>query len=272
MDNLISQDKTDSRALEDHFQNLQPSIRSFLYRLTASREDAEDLAQDTFTKAYEKIDTFKGQSSFKTWLFTIASNLAQDHFRAKKRWSVYAQDIGKKNCPSGKFLTDRRDRLQSEGLQAQFEIKEHVNHCFTCITKSIKLEQQVALILKEIYSFKIKEISMIMSKTETSVKHLIHNARETMKDIFEDRCALIRKQGVCYQCSELNQIMNPHHDAEKEVLKLEMAREGQNKDADKNDLFELRLKLVRSIDPFNSPGADFQISLMDFMRGCIGDQ
>src|SRR5262245_7195521 len=70
----------------------QSQLRSFLYRATTSREDAEDLAQEAFARAYQKFDSFKGESSFKTWLFAIASNLAKDHHRARVRWTADAQD------------------------------------------------------------------------------------------------------------------------------------------------------------------------------------
>ncbi len=66
------------------------------------------------------------------------------------------------------------------------------------------IEQQLALMLADIYDFKVIEISEILNVTAGVVKHLLHDARTTMESIFEHRCALINKQGVCHQCSELN--------------------------------------------------------------------
>ena len=48
--------------------------------------------------------------------------------------------------------------------------------------------------------------------------------RRTMTDIFEKRCSLVNKQGVCYQCSELNGLFNPRQDAQTELMKLDMVR------------------------------------------------
>ena len=85
----------------------EPKIKSFIYRLTASKEDTEDIAQDTFMKAFQKLDTFRGESSFKTWLFVIASNTAKNHLKAKSRWPVNAQDKCKEQCETVPVL-DRK--------------------------------------------------------------------------------------------------------------------------------------------------------------------
>jgi len=68
---------------DELYKNYLPNLKSYLYRLVANTEDMEDLAQETFIRAYKNIDSFEGRSSFKTWIFTIAINLAKDHYNAK---------------------------------------------------------------------------------------------------------------------------------------------------------------------------------------------
>jgi RNA polymerase sigma-70 factor, ECF subfamily len=81
--------------LTKEFELARPQLKSYILRITASVEDTEDIVQDSFIKASEKIDTFRGDSSVKTWIFTIASNLAKDNLRAKKRWLENVTDICK---------------------------------------------------------------------------------------------------------------------------------------------------------------------------------
>ncbi len=88
-DNVITKADFEDLARQHH-----RSLKSFLYRFITSKHEAEDIAQETLLKAFQKFDTFKGKSSFKTWLFSIGANLAKDHLRSKKRWTVNAQD----NC------------------------------------------------------------------------------------------------------------------------------------------------------------------------------
>ncbi len=64
--------------MENDFLALHGQLKSYLYRLSANREDAEDLLQDTYIRVKQKMDTFERKSSFKTWVFTIATNLAKD--------------------------------------------------------------------------------------------------------------------------------------------------------------------------------------------------
>ena len=68
--------------LTGEFETFQRELKSFLLRMTASVQDAEDIVQETYLKAHSRIDTFRGESSLKTWMFSIASNLARDLLKA----------------------------------------------------------------------------------------------------------------------------------------------------------------------------------------------
>ena len=85
-----------------------------------------------------------------------------------------------------------------------------------------------------------------------------------MIDIFDKRCALINKEGVCHQCSELNGVFNPKQNFEIEKNKIEMARIAEK--GDKQHLLDLRLQIVREIDPFQSAGSDLQIQHLEHNR------
>lgn len=67
------------------FEAAMPQLKSYLFRIATSIEDTEDIIQDTFIKASLKLDSFRGESTVKTWIFTIASNIAKDNLRAKKK-------------------------------------------------------------------------------------------------------------------------------------------------------------------------------------------
>jgi RNA polymerase sigma-70 factor, ECF subfamily len=79
--------------LTAQFITFRGELKSFLLRMTASVQDAEDIIQDTYLKAQAKTDTFRGESSLKTWIFSIASNLARDLLKSKKRWPETVTDI-----------------------------------------------------------------------------------------------------------------------------------------------------------------------------------
>src|ERR1700748_3974615 len=89
------------------------------------------------------------------------------------------------------------------------------------------------------------------------VKYYLHTGRSKMISIFDGRCALINKTGVCHQCSELNGIYNPHQNTQVELMKLDLvkAAEGGNKE----HLFNLRTQLLRELDLFESNADELQL-------------
>ncbi len=243
--------------LASEFENFRGQLRSYLLRITASKEDADDILQDSYFKAHTKLSTFKGESSLKTWVFTIASNLAKDQLRAKKRWTENVTDICKDAALSNPVFFEEAMTIRHTSPQGHFEIKEHISFCFTCVSKSLPLEQQLTLLLKEVYEFKVKEIAEIMELTEAMVKYYLHQSRSKMVEIFDRRCALINKEGVCHQCTELNGIFNPKQNAQEELMKIQMVKDSETKS--KQDLLDLRLAILQELDPFESDAAELQL-------------
>jgi RNA polymerase sigma-70 factor (ECF subfamily) len=253
-----------SEILNQEFERNSGPLKSYLLRITASAKDAEDIAHDTYLKALEKLDTFRGESSLKTWLFTIASNLARDNLRARKRWVENVTDIGKQAALADQQFFDEAMYINATSPHGKFEVKEHIAFCFTCISKSLPLEQQLCIFLKEVYEFKVNEITTILGTTEAMVKYYLNAARSKMIHIYDGRCALINKTGVCHQCSELNGIFNPRQNTQQELMKIELVKDPAK--TDKEHLLDLRMQILKEIDPFQSKGASLQLHHLEFDR------
>lgn len=246
------------------FESFQGELKSFILRMTASVQDAEDIVQETYIKAHAKLNTFRGESSLKTWVFRIASNLAKDLLRSRKRWPETVTDICREEVLGNRQFFQEALHIRETSPQGNFEIKEHIAFCFTCISKSLPLEQQIALLLKEVYGFSVKEVASILDQTDAMVKYYLHTSRSKMIDIFDHRCALINKQGICHQCTELNGIFNPKQKAQEELVKIEMAKDAENKG--KEELFDLRMKILQELDPFESGAAVLQLHHLEHNR------
>jgi RNA polymerase sigma-70 factor (ECF subfamily) len=250
--------------LTSQFVTFQGELKSFLLRMTASVQDAEDIVQDTYLKAQSKINTFRGESSLKTWVFSIASNLARDLLKSKKRWPETVTDICREEVLGNRQFLQEAMRIRETSPQGNFEIKEHIAFCFSCVAKSLPLEQHIALLLKEVYGFKVVEIAAIMDQTEAMVKYYLHVSRSRMIEIFDQRCSLINKQGMCHQCTELNGVFNPKQKAQEALVKVEMARDAEDKS--KEQLFDLRMKILQELDPFESGAAELQLHHLEHNR------
>ena len=260
----------DINSFQTLFAGFQNQLKSYLYRLVVDRNDVDDLMHDTFIKAFDKISTFNQRSSLKTWVFKIATNLAYDHLRKLKRWPADAQDQGAILAISTEEIAQSFRIVHQTSNAGAYEMKEHIDFCFTCISKTLPIENQVALILKDIYDFQVKEICLIMENTEGVVKHLLNFSRDTMTTVFDNRCALVNKNGVCDQCSQLNGIFNPKQDQQEERMKLELVK--ASKKFNRAELFTLRTKLVKAIDPLHSSGTDLQDIIMKCTRTAIGER
>ncbi|SHN20863.1 RNA polymerase sigma factor [Mucilaginibacter sp. OK098] len=260
----------DINAFQTLFAEFQNQLKSYLYRLLTDRDDVEDLTHDTFIKAFTNISTFNQNSSLKTWVFKIATNLAYDHLRKLKRWQADAQDRAADLAISSEEIRQVFWMVHNTSPAGAYEMKEHIDYCFTCISKTLPIENQVALILKNMYDFQIKEICIILEKTEGVIKHLLNDARNTMTDIFEHRCALINQEGVCHQCSHINEIFNPKQNQQEELMKLELVK--VSKKYNREQLFTLRTFLAKAIDPLHAAGTDLHEEIMRCLRTAIGEK
>jgi RNA polymerase sigma-70 factor (ECF subfamily) len=251
------------------FAEFQGPLKSYLYRLLANRNDVDDITHDTFIKAYDKIATFQQDASLKTWVFKISTHLAYDLLRKRPRWSVDTQDLARQYSLDTPEVKQACRTVHATSPAGAYEIKEHIDFCFICISKTLPVENQIALILKDIYDFSVQDICQILEKTEGVVKHLLLDARKTMMEIFDNRCALINKNGTCHQCSELNGIYNPKQDQQEALMKLNLVK--GSKKFEREKLYNLRTELVKAIDLLHGEGSDLTEILFRLTRKAVGE-
>jgi RNA polymerase sigma-70 factor (ECF subfamily) len=257
---------------EDAFAQLvrryQGPIKSYLYRLTACREDAEDLAQEVWIQSFTRLETLAGCSSVRIALFGMATQVAREHPRVKARWLVEAQDNAKALAADDVEIPMILRRTHWESPRARYEMREHIDFCFTCIMKTLALDEQLALMLCDLYAFTADEAAEVLGRSPAVVASLLEAARTAMGRIFEQRCSLINRQGVCHQCTELNGLFNPHQAEAQELAKLDLVQAAQG--ASSPHLLAVRTALVSSIDPLNAAGTNLHEVMMRVVRQSSG--
>lgn len=236
--------------LDIQFNDLKAELTSYVFRLVTNREITEDIIHDTYIKGVSKIETFQGNSTFKTWIYSIATNISKNILIRQNRWIVNAQDYGAMLHVKSKEHWDAFQQVFESTPEQEYEVKEHLEYCFNCINKTLDIEQQVCLLLKEVYDFKVREIMQITELSEGKVKHAIADARKHLIHIFDQRCAFVNKKGTCHQCTELTGILNPKQDVHIKANKLKLVKKKDTKNQEL--LLDIRLELVQSIDPLNS--------------------
>jgi RNA polymerase sigma-70 factor, ECF subfamily len=149
---------------EQHFDD----VYHYLLYFTNSKSEAEDLTQDTFIKVLKSYDSFRQQSSLKTWILSIARRTAIDHYRKKKMISI---------LPS--LLTDMR---KSEDYIPE-EVMVH-NHDWGVLQKALiqlKPDYRNVIILRGLKEYTIKETAEVLGWKESKVKVDYHRAIKLLK-------------------------------------------------------------------------------------------
>lgn len=237
------------------------ALRSYLHRMSGSPDDAEDLVQDALLKAFEQLAGFRGDSSFKTWLFRIGSNAAIDHLRGRRRWTEDAQDRAKAEAVADPEFVPAARRAAAAGPAGLYEMREHVSYCLTCIAKTLPPDEQAALLLRDVYGLSNDDGAAALDKTTAAFKHLVHDARRTMEAVFERRCALVSKTGPCWQCKELAGFFRGPEERDRQAGALPL---GPGADLD------ARLRVVREHDPTTGVGRDVHAFLARQLRRANG--
>lgn len=157
----------DAIAFQTLIRRHAPAMRAYAIRLTGSRADADDVLQETFIRAWEKISTVEDPAKAKNWLMTLTTRKAIDHIRRRK------------------------DTVELDSIEAQSTAESTVDPEQSAITgsqlgalnellKTLPLEQQQIWAMREIGGFTYKKIAEELSLPEATVRGRLARARATL--------------------------------------------------------------------------------------------
>jgi len=147
-------------------------VYSIAFKVLRNREDAEEMAQESFIKAFKSLHTFKGEAKFSTWLYRITYNNCISEVRKKKVKFVSADDVQ---------ISDEPEELNLDGIPAENRAK-YVKAALEKLP-----EDEYTLILLYYFDDKsIEEIGEITKMTESNVKVKLFRARKKLYTILND--------------------------------------------------------------------------------------
>lgn len=152
---------------------LNNRLLSFLLAKTGKLEDAEDLTQETFAKAYKNIEKFDDKWKFTTWLFTIAVRLANSHYKTKKTVSNL-EDIGD-------------FEIKVDGPEKIFAKQQQWENIWLLARNTLSPSQYESLWLKYAEDMPIKDIAKILGKSKINIKVTLFRARNSMAIVLNDK-------------------------------------------------------------------------------------
>ena len=172
----------DREAFRELVERYQRRILSVATGMVRNRDDALELTQETFVKAFENLGKFKGESSFYTWLYRIAVNLAIDYRRKDRRQptiSLADRPSGGEDLEAG--LPDQR--LSDPYQQARsHEIGQRVRQAINELTP----DHKAVILLREVEGLSYDDISRVMQCSKGTVMSRLHYARKKLQDKLRD--------------------------------------------------------------------------------------
>ncbi len=220
-------------------------LRAVVRRMVAHPEDTDDLVQESLLRAFERIDSFRGEAKFSTWLCAIGTRKALDYLRKRKRWRLQAQLIGEHECRSDPAVFDALMQAVS-GPDHRFDAHEHVAFCFTCVARTLAPDDMAALMLRDVGGHSTREAAQVLGVSSSVLRHRLAAARAHMQRSFEGLCTLVSKHGACWQCESLRRA---HPEDKRGPVVPELG--GDDEDADTK--YRRRLKIVRDADVDRGP-------------------
>lgn len=167
-------------------------IYSYALKLTRNVSDAEDLTQETFTKAVEKLDQVKEEKAIKYWLRTICFKTYLMSIRKEKGIEIsYDYSLDTLMLNQGIQLNNEDNLIVDETL------KTIQATCFLTMVHRMKNEQRMIFSFVDMFGLSVKEVSSLLEITEAAVKSHLHRARKKLDTYLSNICGLLDVENPC---------------------------------------------------------------------------
>ncbi len=177
----------------------RPALRAHCYRMLGSLQEAEDAAQETLWRAWQKRESYAGRAPVRSWLYKIATNLCLDALRQRpKRTLPVVRDesaaspsdpipagveepIWLEPCPEEWLMAEEADP------EAQVTRRESVTLAFMASLHLLPPRQRAVLILRDVLEWQASEVAELLDQTVPSVKSALHRARATLAEHYKGK-------------------------------------------------------------------------------------
>ena len=161
----------DPRAFESLVRKYERPVYNLALRMLKDRDDAMDVTQTAFVKAYEKLDSYDDKHGFFSWIYRIAINESINFSKRTRRQDEYESGVTAALAPTQE--TDRRADALSDEIEQAIEM--------------LKIDYRMVIVLKHFQDFSYEEIAEVLRIPEKTVKSRLFSARQQLKEILDAR-------------------------------------------------------------------------------------
>ena len=169
----------DSEAFRALVERHSRAVYRLAHRMTGTPQDAEDVVQETFLKAYKQLSRFESRANFSTWLHRIAVNCSIDLIRSRPH-----RETGRDSSDLEQFGADERveaGRASPQRLMLSTEVQDRVNSAMAALSRM----ERAAFVLRHFEGQSIDEISRALGLKTNATKHSIFRAVKKMRIVLE---------------------------------------------------------------------------------------
>lgn len=165
----------------------QRQAYNMAYRMTGNRDDAEDLTQEAYLRAYRSFSTYNRQLPFESWFFRILSNLFIDLMRRRSRVKPLSLDqpIGDEDHDDNMVLEIPDDAANPERALMEQVVDERIQGALASLPEAFR----VAVVLCDVHEKSYEEIALIMNTSIGTVRSRIHRGRTLLRRMMNDPAA-----------------------------------------------------------------------------------
>lgn len=170
----------DQSAYKQLLEKYRRQVLSLVWRMVSDREEAQDLAQEAFIRAFRSLHTFDSTRSFPAWLFRITTNLCVDHYRRKKLDTVSLVQ------EAGHDRDERTRELESPDIGPDEEFAGKANaERLDAMVRALPAPYRIVLLLRHGSDMSYDEIAEALNLPLGTVKARIHRAHKMLKEKIE---------------------------------------------------------------------------------------
>lgn len=170
----------------------QAKVYKLALSLTGNTNDAEEITQEAFFRAFRSYHTFRADSSFSTWIYRITLNVAKDYLKQRSKLPIYelTEDLGYS-------IEDIIDPNPANDPETELLAREARYKCLHCLTECLPTKQRMVFCLAITIGLPHKIVAEVLECSVGSVKTTLCRAKKRWSGYMENRCQLIKKSNPC---------------------------------------------------------------------------
>jgi len=172
----------DMAAFDALTRKYRERLYGVVYNILSNRDDAMDIVQDSFIKAFSAINSFRGGSAFYTWLYRIAVNMSITFLKRSRLRRFFSLDNSDEEFASGEVLEKLSVNCGGEKKLLLNELKEKLNEAL----QTLSIKHRTVVVLFEIEGLSHQEIAEITKTSEATVRTRLHYAKQQLQSLLKD--------------------------------------------------------------------------------------